>query len=706
MKSGVILPLVLVVAIASPACRKSEMVSYPVTRTVEQVDTYFGTRVSDPYRWLEDDRSPETAKWVQAQNVVTFDYLGRIPFRDTLRKRLTELYNYPRYSLPRRAGEYYLFSKNDGLQNQPVIYKQKGLDGQPEVFIDPNRLAADGTVRVGLIDFSQDKKYVAVSRSEAGSDWSEIRVMEVASKRELSDRIQWVKFSGAAWSGDGFYYSGYAKPAPGQELMARNEDQRVFYHKLGEPQEKDQLVFEDRDHPLRYFGLDVTEDGRYAFLTISEGTSGTELYWKCLDRQDSPFQLLIRGFDSDSEAIDDFGGKFLVRTNLDAPDFRVVLIDPLKPQKENWKDVIPEKPEVLTACSTAGGQIFCGYLKDANTKVFQYGMDGKPVREIALPALGTADGFRGWRDDKSVFYSFTSFTFPPAIYKYDIAAGRSDLFRGAEVKFTPSDYEVRQVFYESKDKTKVPMFVVHRKGLRLDGANPCYLTGYGGFDISMQPSFSPSLISLLENGVVYAEPNLRGGGEYGEKWHKAGMLQNKQNVFDDFIAAAEYLIQSGYTSKQKLGIAGGSNGGLLVGAAMTQRPDLFKVALPAVGVMDMLRFQKFTVGWGWVVEYGSSDNEKDFKSLYAYSPLHNLKTGVAYPATLVTTADHDDRVVPAHSFKFIAALQTSNRGPNPQLIRVETRSGHGASNVTKTIETTADSYAFFLYNVGAEVKYQ
>jgi prolyl oligopeptidase len=696
----------LLAGVLLASCKKADKITYPITTKADQVDDYFGTKIADPYRWLEDENSDETARWVQAQNGVTFDYLARIPFREVLHKRLIEIYNYPRYSSPMRAGQYYFFSKNDGLQNQSVLYFQKGLDGQPEVFIDPNKLSADGTVRIGLIGFSLNKKYVAISRGEAGSDWTEIHVMEIETKKELPDRIQWVKFGGVGWMGDGFFYSGYDKPASGEELTARNQFEKVYFHKLGDPQSKDKLIYEDRQHPLRYFGVGTTEDEKYAFLSVSEGTSGTEIYWMDLGKKSAPFELLIKGFDNDSTPIDNVGDKFLVYTNLDAPNFRVVLIDPKKPAKENWQTPVPEKPEVMDWANTAGGQLFCGYLKDANTKVFQYGLDGKQAREIELPALGTASGFSGWRDDATIFYTFTSFTYPPAIYKYEIAGGKSDVFRKAEVKFTPGDYEVKQVFYESKDEVKVPMFIVYRKGLTLNGKNPCYLTGYGGFDISVQPVFSSALIALLENGCVFAQPNLRGGGEYGERWHKAGMLQDKQKVFDDFIAAAEYLIRNGYTSKDKLAIAGASNGGLLVGAAMTQRPDLFKVALPAVGVMDMLRFHKFTVGWGWAVEYGSSDNEKDFRNLFAYSPLHNIRKGVAYPATLATTADHDDRVVPAHSFKFIATLQEEQKGDAPVLIRIETRSGHGASNVTKSLEETGDRYAFFLYNVGAKLIYK
>jgi prolyl oligopeptidase len=705
MERKILAVLALTVLAAIPACKKAMKIAYPVTKTVEQVDDYFGVKVADPYRWLEDDKSAETARWVEAQNAVTFGYLKQIPYRDQIKKRLTDIFNYPRYSSPFRVGEYYLFSKNDGLQNQAVIYIQKGLTGQPEVLIDPNRLSPDGTIRIGLAGFSGDKKYAAISRSEAGSDWSEIRVLELATKKELPDRIQWNKFSAAAWFDRGFFYSGYDRPAPGKELTAKNEFQKVYYHKLGDPQEKDALVYEDRQHPLLYFGLAVSEDERYAFLSVSAGTSGTELYYKDLAKKNSAFAPLIKGFDFDSSPVDNVGDKFLVYTNVDAPNYKVVRIDPRKPAKENWETVIPEKKsEVLISAVTAGGGLFAICLKDANTKVYQHALDGKLVREIELPALGTASGFGGWKDDTTLFYTFTSYTFPPAIYRYDIAGGRSEVFRKAEIKFDPENYEVKQVFYGSKDKTRVPMFIVHKKGLALDGRNPCYLTAYGGFNISIQPAFNPSLIVLLENGCVFAEPNLRGGGEYGETWHKAGMLFNKQNVFDDFIAAAEYLVREKYTSADRLAIAGGSNGGLLVGAAMTQRPELFKVALPAVGVMDMLRYHKFTVGWGWAVEYGSSDDEKNFKNLYAYSPLHNIKDGVAYPATLVTTADHDDRVVPAHSFKFIATLQAKHKGKNPVMIRIETRSGHGSSNITKAIDEISDVYAFMFNSTGVKPK--
>jgi prolyl oligopeptidase len=697
----------MLVLLALAACQKTAAkLTYPTTKKVDQVDDYFGAKVADPYRWLEDDNAADVKEWVQAENAVTFGYLDTIPFRPKIKQRLTEIFNYPRYSSPFRAGEYYFFYKNDGLQNQSVCYIQKGLDGTPEVLFDPNALSPDGTVRLGIIGASTDDKYLALTRGEAGSDWSEIRVMEIATKRELPDKIEWVKFSGAAWQGDGFYYSGYDKPAPGQELKAKNEFQKVFYHKLGDPQVKDVLVYEDKEHPLRYLGAGTTEDEKFLFLTVSEGTSGNELYVKDLTAKAAKFLPLVQGFEYDTAPIDAVGDKVLVYTNVASPNFRVVAVNPKKPARENWQTVIPERSEVLSGAGTAGGFLFCNYLKDANTKIYQHNLDGTLVREIELPALGTAGGFGGKRDEKILFYTFTSFTYPPTIFKFDPATGASEVFRKSEVKFDPAAYETKQVFYASKDGTKVPMFIVHKKGLKLDGKNPTYLTAYGGFNISEQPSFSPSYLVLLENGGVFALPNLRGGGEYGEAWHKAGMLLNKQNVFDDFTAAAEYLIKEKYTSTARLAVAGGSNGGLLIGAVMTQRPDLFGVAFPAVGVMDMLRYHKFTVGWGWAVEYGSSDDEKNFRNLYAYSPLHNLKAGVCYPATMVTTADHDDRVVPAHSFKFAAALQASQVCTNPVLIRIETRSGHGSSNLSKAIDALTDTWSFMFANMGVRPKYE
>ncbi len=678
---------------------------YPVTKKVDQVDEYFGTPVADPYRWMEDDQSEDIKEWIQQQNELTFSYLENIPFRQKIRQRLNEVYNYPRYSSPFRAGEYYFFYKNDGLQNQSVIYVQKGLEGDPEVFIDPNLLSPDGTIRISLVGFSKDDKYVTYSRSEAGSDWQELHIMEIASKKELSDRIRWVKFTGAAWHGNGFYYSGYDKPAEGEELTAMNKFQKIFYHKVGDPQEKDVMVYEDPDHPMRYVRARVTEDQRYLFLYITEGTHGNELYYKDLSAPDADFAPLITGFESDSYIIDNDADQFFLYTNIDAPNYRVILIDSQDPGKEHWKTIIPEKSEVLSSVSTVGGQLFCNYLKDATTRIFQHDLSGKLIREIDLPALGSGGGFSGKREDEITFYSFSSFTYPPTIYKYDISSGKSEVFHKTDVNFSPEDYEAKQVFYSSKDGTKIPMFIVYKKGIEIDGQRPTYLYGYGGFNSSRRPYFDSTLLILLENDGVYATACIRGGGEYGEEWHRAGMLLNKQNVFDDFIAAAEYLIGENYTSKERLAIAGASNGGLLVGACMTQRPDLFKVAFPAVGVMDMLRYHKFTVGWGWTVEYGSSDEKIHFENLYSYSPLHNIEDGTAYPATLVTTADHDDRVVPAHSFKFIATLQEKHKGENPVLIRIQTRSGHGASSTTKRLEEIADKWSFLFYNMGLEVRY-
>ena len=684
---------------------REQTLAYPVTEKVDAVDEYFGTKVGDPYRWLENDKDEKVKQWVEAQNKVTFDYLAKIPFREKIRQRLTQIYNYPRYSAPFRAGEYYFFYKNDGLQNQSVIYIQKGLDGEPKVFLDPNTLSPDGTTRASLVGFSNDNRYVACARSEGGSDWQELRVMEVETGKELEDRVQWVKFTGAAWQGSGFYYSGYEKPKEGQELTAKNEYQKIFYHKLGAPQNEDQLIYEDKEHPLRYHSVDVTEDERYLLLNVTEGTHGNELYFKDLKAKTSAFIPLVKGFDYNTGVVNNIEDKFIILTDRDAPKKKIAQVETKNPGQENWVTLIPEKTESIESASIVDGRIFVSYLKDATTRVYQHDLSGKLEKEIELPAIGSASGFGGKKDDQILFYTFTSFTYPPAIYKYDIASGKSEVFRKTEVKFNPDDYEAKEVFYPSKDGTKIPLFIVHKKGLKLDGNNPTYLYGYGGFNISQTPGFSVSNIILLENSGVYARACLRGGGEYGEEWHKAGMMFKKQNVFDDFIAAAEYLIRENYTSKEKLAIAGGSNGGLLVGACMTQRPDLFKVAFPAVGVMDMLRYHKFTVGWGWVVEFGSSDNEEQFRNLYSYSPLHNIKESVCYPATLVTTADHDDRVVPAHSFKFIATLQEKQSCASPVLIRIDTRSGHGASSTTKAIEQLTDAWAFMFHNMGLDVEY-
>ncbi len=701
---SVLLVAVLAIFLAAGNGDEEKKIVYPQTKKVDVVDDYHGTKVPDPYRWLEDDNAPEVKAWVEKQNRLTFGYLNAIPCRPAIARRLEELFNYPRYSAPFRVGEYYFFAKNDGLQNQSVTYYQKGLDGEPRVFIDPNALSADGTVRIGLLGESRDDRYMAIARSEAGSDWQEIRVMEIAGRRELPDRLRWVKFSGAGWSGDGFFYSRYEAPKEGEELKAKNENQKVYYHRLGDPQEKDTLVFADPEHPLRYYGAGVSEDGRFLFLHASEGTHGSEIRFRDLGKEDDSFHLLCPGFEFDYMPVDNIGDTFLVHTNDGAANYRLVAIDGSNPAKENWRTVIPENQDVLQGVGSAGGKLFCHYLKDVTTRIRQHDLSGKLEREIALPGLGSAGGFGGKKEETTLFYTFTSFNYPPVIFRYDIASGESTLFRKSEAKFSPEDYEVRQVFYASKDGTRVPMFVVHKKGLKLDGANPAFLYAYGGFNASMSPYFSAEKLVFLENGGVFAVANIRGGGEYGEAWHRAGMLEKKQNVFDDFIAAAEFLVSEKYTRPEKLAIAGGSNGGLLVGAVMTQRPEMFKVALPAVGVMDMLRYHKFTVGWGWAVEYGSSDRADQFKYLHAYSPLHNLKDGVRYPATLVTTADHDDRVFPAHSFKFAAALQEKHKGANPVLIRVETRSGHGSSNLRKAIEISADSWAFVFKNLGMECR--
>ncbi|MCS6822282.1 MAG: prolyl oligopeptidase family serine peptidase [Microscillaceae bacterium] len=681
---------------------------YPATIKGRAYDTYFGVKVPDPYRWLEVDTSEFVKSWIQEQNKLTFSYLNQIPYREKIKARLTELANYPKYSSPVRAGEYYFFAKNDGLQNQSVYYYQKGLDGTPQEFLNPNLMSEDGTVAVSLSGFSKNKKYVSYNVSQSGSDWAEIRVMEVETKTPLLDVIHWVKFSKAAWYQDGFFYSAYDAPLEGNVYSGKNEFHKVYYHKLGDLQSNDQLVYEDKQNPLRYHTVTVTEDERFLILYISEGTDGTEVRYKNLRNGDKDFKTLFKGFNFNYSIVDNIEDKLLVYTNYKAPNYRLILVDTQNPDEANWKEIIPQRKELLDRVTTAGGKIFAQYLKDVTTRIYQYDLNGKLEREIQLPTLGTASGFEGEKDDKFIFYTFTSFTYPPTIYKYDIATGKSEVFRKTEVKFNPEDYVTKQVFFTSKDGTKVPMFIVHKKGLALKGKNPTYMYGYGGFNVNLTPSFSALRIVLLENNGVFAMVNLRGGGEYGEEWHKAGMLFKKQNVFDDFIAAAEYLIKEKYTSRDYLAIAGSSNGGLLVGACMTQRPDLFKVCFPAVGVLDMLRFHKFTVGWGWVVEYGSSERSKEeFENLYRYSPLHNIKEGVSYPATLVTTADHDDRVVPAHSYKFIATLQEKHRGKNPVLIRIETKAGHGAGkSITKIIEEQTDVWSFMFYNMGIVPKYK
>ncbi len=682
-------------------------IKYPETKKVDTVDNYHGTQVADPYRWLEDDNSEETKAWVKEQNKVTDDYLAKIPYREAVKKRLEELWNYPKYSATFKEGEYYYYFKNDGLQNQGIAYRQKTMNGKPEVFFDPNKLSADGTVALAGWSFSRNSKYLVYATSKSGSDWQSAQVMDVKTKKLVSDQLDWLKFTGFSWKGDeGFYYTRYPEPAVNDELKGKNESPRIYFHKMGTRQADDLLVYEDKEHPQRFIGIGLTEDERFLLLQTSEGTSGGEILYKDLKNlAQKEFAVLVPGFETQPSIVDNVGNKLLLLTNDGAPTYKLVLIDPVNPARENWKEVIPARVEVLESVSTGGGYLFASYLKDASSRVYQYTYEGELVREIELPGIGSASGFGGKKKDKDFFYVFTSFNYPPSIFHYDIATGKSTLFRKSEAKFNPDEYETRQVFFTSKDSTQVPVFLTYRKGLQLDGTNPVLLYGYGGFNIGMTPGFSISNAFFMEQGGIYAQVALRGGNEYGEDWHKAGMLDKKQNVFDDFIGAAEYLIKEKYTSKDKIAIKGGSNGGLLVGAVMAQRPDLFKVAIPQVGVMDMLRYHKFTIGYAWATEYGSSEKKDEFDYLYKYSPLHNLKDSVAYPATIVTTADHDDRVVPAHSFKFAARLQAAHAGHNPVLIRIESKAGHGAGKPTsKQIEEAADLWSFSMYNMGVPFK--
>jgi prolyl oligopeptidase len=703
--AGVGLVAALLAACAHHAHRPR--MTYPPTAKTNVVDDYHGTKVTDPFRWLEDDNSPETRAWVEAQNKVTFAYLETIPARERIRARLTKLWNYERYGVPFREGGRYFFTKNDGLQNQAVLYTADALDAAPRVLLDPNTLSPDGTVALSGYQVSDDGNLLAYGLATAGSDWNEWKVRDVRTGRDLEDHLKWVKFSGASWlkDGSGFFYSRYDEPKPGEQLKGVNYYQKLFFHRLGTPQSEDRLIYERRDQKEWGFGGSVTDDGRYLIISVWRGTDPKNLvFYRDLAQPDAPVVELIREFEADFTFIDHDGPVFWFRTDLDAPRARVVAIDLRRPQREHWREVIPQSEATLKSVSAVGGRFIASYLKDARSVVKVFELDGRFAGDVELPGVGSAGGFGGKRAEAETFYSFTSFTTPGTVYRYDVAGGRSTVFRAPQVDFDPADFETRQVFYHSKDGTRVPMFITHRRGLKPDGANPTLLYGYGGFNISLTPSFSVSVLAWLEMGGVYAVPNLRGGGEYGEEWHQAGTKLKKQNVFDDFIAAAEWLIANRYTSPGKLAISGGSNGGLLVGAAMTQRPELFRAALPAVGVMDMLRFHKFTIGWAWTSDYGSADNAEEFKALLAYSPLHNLKPGTRYPATLVTTADHDDRVVPAHSFKFAARLQECQaRGGPPTLIRIETRAGHGAGKPTaKLIEEAADKWAFLVRELGME----
>ena len=696
---GIVLLGAAAVLASCNTMKQIKLQPYPETERGEVVENYFGTEVADPYRWLEDDRSEATAAWVAAENAVTEDYLAQIPFRDAIRERLTELWNYPKEGAPAKHGDWWYYYYNDGLQNQSVLYRTKTPGEAGEVFLDPNTLSEDGTVALAAASFSKDGRYLAYAAAASGSDWVEIRVMDTATGQLTEDRINWVKNSGAQWAPDseGFYYSAYDAPKGGV-YSEQNQYQKIRYHRIGTPQSADRLVYEDPAHPLRYFWAWPSEDGEWLFVLASDGTSGTEV----LSRKSTEkrFRTLLPGFDADYGVVTVRDGWLYYVTNRDASNYALRRIDLNNPSKDEV--VIPEHGQnLLEGVGTAGGYLFAQYLKDAQSQIAQYDYDGKLVREVALPAIGTVGGFDGEKEDTQLYYTLTNYTSPATIYRYDIATGASTLYKAPEVRFDPSLFITEQVFYPSKDGTRVPMFITRRKDMKLDGKNPCLLYGYGGFQISLTPGFSPAALMFVEQGGIYCVANLRGGLEYGEAWHRAGMLENKQNVFDDFIAAAEYLIAEKYTSKERLAINGGSNGGLLVGACEVQRPDLFAVCLPQVGVLDMLRYHKFTIGWGWAVEYGSSEDAEQFSYIYKYSPLHNIRKGTVYPATLVMTADHDDRVVPAHSFKFAAQLQHCQGGDAPVLIRIESKAGHGAGKPTsKRIDEATDMYAFLFQNIG------
>lgn len=691
--------LIFTLATSLSTLAQMNTIKYPQTRKDNTSDTYFGTAVPDPYRWLEDDRSTETAAWVKAQNEVTNNYIAQIPFRDAIKKRLEQLWNYERISAPFKEGNFTYYYKNDGLQNQSVLYR-KGKDGKEEIFLDPNTFSKDGTTSLSMVRFTKKGELAAYMISEGGSDWGKIILMDALTKKPLGETIENVKFSGVAWKGsEGFYYSTYDKPE-GSLLSAKTDQHKLYYHKLGTPQSADTVIFGDGEK-RRYVGGYLTEDERFLVITASNSTYGRMLFVKDLSKANSPIVTMVDNFDTNSSIIDNQGSTLFITTDYKAPNNRVVTVDAAAPQQENWKDLIPETENVLSA-SDGGGYIFATYMKDAISQVKQYDYKGKLVREITLPGIGSAGGFGGKKEEKTLYYTFTNYVTPGSIYSFDVKSGKSAVYQTPKIGFKSEDYTSEQVFYTSKDGTKVPMIITYKKGLKRDGKNPTMLYGYGGFNVSLTPAFSISNAVWLENGGIYAVPNLRGGGEYGRKWHDAGTKLQKQNVFDDFIAAAEYLIKNNYTSPDYLAIRGGSNGGLLVGAAMTQHPELFKVALPAVGVMDMLRYHKFTAGAGWAYDYGTADDSKEmFDYLKGYSPVQSLKKGTKYPATLVTTGDHDDRVVPAHSFKYAATLQECQAGTAPVLIRIETNAGHGAGkSVAQSIAELTDIQAFTLHNMG------
>ena len=681
--------------------------SYPVAKTVDQVDDYHGVKVADPYRWLEDTDSADTRAWVEAENKLTFGYLDQIPYRKPIHDRLMKLWNYERYGVPEQQGGQYFYQHNSGLQNQSVLYVAESLTAEPRVLLDPNTLSTDGTVALVGHAVSEDGKLLAYGTSASGSDWMEWRVRDVGTGQDLPDLIKWVKFSGASWTkdGKGFFYSRYDEPKQGTMLRDANYFQKLYFHQLGTAQAEDKLIYERPDNKELGFAGQVTDDGHYLMITVWQGTSPkNRLYYKDLTKADSEVVKLLDDFDAEYQFIDNDGPVFWIKTDLDAPRGRLIAIDTVHAERVNWKTIVAQGKDKLNSANVLNNSFVLAYLKDAQTEVRVYDLKGKFVRNVDLPGIGTAEGFGGKRKDKETFYAFTSFIVPTSIYRYDLEAGKSNVFRQPKVDFDPNQYQTEQVFYNSKDGTRVPMFLTHKKGMKLDGQNPVLLYAYGGFNISLTPAFSVPNIVWLEMGGVYAQPNLRGGGEYGEDWHQAGTKLKKQNVFDDFIGAAEWLIANHYTSPAKLAIRGGSNGGLLVGACLTQRPDLYGATLPQVGVMDMLRFHKFTIGWAWTSDYGSSDDPDIFKALYAYSPLHNLKAGTKYPATLVTTADHDDRVVPGHSFKFAATLQADQAGTAPVLIRIETKAGHGAGKpISKQIEEIGDAWTFVAKNLGMDV---
>ncbi|TMP76580.1 prolyl oligopeptidase family serine peptidase [Pseudoalteromonas sp. S1608] len=683
------------------AMKAVNSLDYPETKKGAVVDTYFGETVADPYRWLEDDMSDETAQWVKTQNKLTFSYLEQVPYRDTLKQRLEKLMNYEKISAPFTEGDYTYFYKNDGLQNQYVLYRSKD-GGEAEVFLDPNTFSEDGTTSMSGLSFSEDGSLLAYQISEGGSDWRKIIVIDTETKEQVEQALVDVKFSGVSWlANDGFYYSSYDKPE-GSELSAKTDQHKVYYHKLGQDQGEDTLVFGDTaEQKHRYVGAKATKDGRFLFISASVSTSGNKLFIKDLTKPDSEFVTVVGNTDSDTSVIDNEGSKLFLVTNLNAPNKKVVTVDASNPQPENWQDFIPETENVLNV-TLGGNTFFANYMVDAISKVKQYNKQGELIREISLPGVGTASGFGGKQEQTTLYYSFTNYKTPGTTYSFDVQSGESKVYRKSGIDFNSDNYTSEQVFYTSKDGTKVPMIITYKSDIKLDGSNPTILYGYGGFNISLTPRFSSTTAAWLEQGGVYAVANIRGGGEYGKEWHKAGTQLQKQNVFDDFIAAAEYLQDKKYTSKKRLALRGGSNGGLLVGAVMTQRPDLFQVALPAVGVLDMLRYHTFTAGAGWAYDYGTSDQSKEmFDYLKGYSPIHNVKAGVEYPATMITTGDHDDRVVPSHSFKFAAELQANQAGTNPTLIRIETNAGHGAGTPTsKIIDLYADMYGFTLYNMG------